>query len=99
MKRTRNMVYKPSDEATELFLYATNTGHIWNLRNDILANLRRHYKKGRYDKDKAVDAWYHFMTLASKEYWKDFGYGFSVTARFTAAIYMEEDTRTYMLDD
>lgn len=39
---------------------------------------------------KAVDAYYYIATEASKNYNKDFGYSFSVSDRFSAAVDMEE---------
>ena len=94
MKRTTNMRYEKSYEADELFLTDKNDGDLWDRHViPILNNLRKHYKKGRYDKDKAVDAWYRYMTVVSNQYFKSFGYRFSVTERFTAAVDMEEDMR------
>ena len=43
-----------------------------------------------------MDAYYNVATEASKMYQKDFGYSFSVTDRYTAAVdmvnYYEEET-------
>ena len=92
MEKTRNMIYKASDEARELYLYATNNGVLWERYFvPILKNLQKHAAKGRYDSDKAVIALYHFMTYASNQYGREFGYTFTVTARFTAAVDFEKD--------
>ncbi|MFR6539296.1 MAG: hypothetical protein ACLUPN_02345 [[Ruminococcus] torques] len=56
----------------------------------IIENLRKKAIKGAYDKEKAVDAYYYIATEASKNYNKDFGYSFSVSDRFSAAVDMEE---------
>ena len=91
MKRTKNMVYKSTEEARELFLYATNDGELYRrMIKSILDNLEKKIGKGIYDKEKAVDAYYRAATEASNKYFKDFGYRFSVADRFTVAVDMEE---------
>ena len=91
MKRTKSMIYKESEESHELFLYATNDGDLYrNMISPIIANLHKKAKKGIYDNEKAVDAFYHVATEASNHYFRDFGYKFSVTDRFTVAIDMAE---------
>ena len=91
MKRTKNMVYNPTTEANELFLYAVNDGKLYRrMINNVLDNLEKKIKNGVYDREKAVDAWYYVATEASKNYEKDFGYRFSVTDRFTVAVDMAE---------
>lgn len=91
MKRTKNMFYKETEESRELFLYATNDGDLYRrMINNILDNLEKKIKKGVYDKEKAVDAWYYVATEASNRYFKDFGYRFSVTDRFTVAVDMAD---------
>lgn len=91
MKRTKNMVYNPTTEANELFMYATNDGKLYRrMTKCVLDNLEKKIKKGIYDKEKAVDAWYSVATEASKNYEKDFGYRFSVADRFTTAVDMAE---------
>ena len=89
MKRTKNMIYKASDEARELFLYATNSG-VLNDRQikPSIENLRKKARKGTFDKDKAADLFYYVATSASAMYDKDFGFSFSVQQRFTAAVDM-----------
>ena len=91
MKHTKNMIYKPTVESHELFLYATNDGNLYrNMITPVIENMRRKAKKGLYDKEKAVDAYYHIATAASDKYNKDYGYSFSVTDRFTVAVDMVE---------
>lgn len=96
MKRTKNMTYKETTESRELFLYATNDCDIY--RSAIvpaIENLRKKYKKGIYDPEKAVDLFYYIADRASKKYGVAFGYNFSVQDRFTCAVdmvkYYEED--------
>ena len=91
MKRTKNMIYNPTTEAHELFLYAVNDGKLYRrMITHILNNLEKKVKKGIYDREKAVDAWYSVATEASNGYFKDFGYRFSVADRFTVAVDMAE---------
>jgi hypothetical protein len=91
MKRTKNMIYNPTTEATELFMYATNCGNLYRqMVTPIINNLRNKAIKGVYDKDRAVDAWYAVATEASNRYYKDFGYKFCVADRFTVAVDMAD---------
>ena len=91
MKRTKSMVYRPTQEANELVLYAENTGDLY--RNSIqpaIESLAKKYRKGVYDKNRAVDLYYYIATEAAKMYSREFGYNFSVTDRYTAAVELEE---------
>jgi hypothetical protein len=89
MKRAKNMIYKASDEARELFLYATNSGVLYDRQiKPSIENLRKKARKGTFDKDKAADLFYYVATSASVMYDKDFGFSFSVQQRFTAAVDM-----------
>lgn len=91
MKRTKSMIYKETEESRELFLYATNNSNLYRSTiTPIIENMRKKAKKGIYDKEKAVDAYYHAATEASKMYKRDFGYSFGVTDRFTVAVEMAE---------
>lgn len=91
MKRTKNMIYNPTTEAYELFLYTINNGKLYRRMTEaVLNNLEKKIKKGIYDKEKAVDAWFAVANEASKNYEKEFGYRFSVTDRFTVAVDMAE---------
>lgn len=90
MKRTKTMIYKPTEESRELFLYATNCGDLYrSMTTPLIANLKKKVAKGIYDANKAVDAYYNIATEASNKYQKDFGYSFGVTDRFTVAVEME----------
>ena len=91
MKRTSSMIYRESEESRELFLYAINNGNLYrSMTKNVLDNLEKKVKKGIYDREKAVDAWYSVATKASECYYKDFGYRFGVTDRFTVAVDMAE---------
>ena len=98
MKRTKNMYYTESHEARELFLFAANAQEIYNRTVSIIENLRKKAQKGAYDPDKAVDAWYHLSNEASKLYFKWYGFGFTVTERFTAAVELEKYYRDDMFN-
>lgn len=90
MKHTKSMVYKPSVESHELFLYTTNNGDLYeHMTTCIIENLKKKAKKGVYDSEKAVDLYYNLATAGSKAYCKDFGYSFSVQDRFTCAVELE----------
>ena len=89
MKRTASMKYNETAESRELFLYATNCVDLYRQRiSPAIANLRKKAIKGAYDVDKAVDL-YYIATAASDMYNREFGYKFSVSDRFTAAVDME----------
>lgn len=50
MKRTKNMIYKASDEARELFLYATNESALYRqMIKPAIENLKKKVAKGTYD--------------------------------------------------
>lgn len=102
MKHTKSMIYKPSEESRELFLYATNDGGLYRQRiTPIIENLKKKYNRGTYDSEKAIDLWYYAATDASDRYNRDFGYKFDVTARYTVAVKMERyymDEITYKED-
>lgn len=85
------MIYKPSTEAHELLLYAINDGDLYRqMICPIIDNLKNKVSKNIYDAEKAIDAFYHVSNEASRHYFRDFGYKFSVTDRFTAAVEMAE---------
>ena len=90
MKHTKSMIYKPTEESRELFLYTTNDGELYrHMTTCIIENLKKKARKGIYDSEKAIDLYYNLATAGSKAYCKDFGYSFSVQDRFTCAVEME----------
>ena len=96
MKHTKSMIYKPSAEAKELFMYATNDSFLYHHHTQpIINNLKKKAVKGIYETEKAVDLYYYLTTEASNKYYKDFGYKFSVTDRYTVAV----DLEAYYKDD
>lgn len=99
MKRTSSMNYVASAEATELRLYAENTYSIYRQIECVVANLKKKAAKGLYDSDKAIEAWYYVADAASKAYNKDFGYKFTVTERWSAAVELEETYREEVLGE
>ena len=104
MKRTKSMIYNPTQESRELFIYATNDSFLYQHQTKyIIENLRKKAKKGIYEPEKAVDLFYNLSTNASNKYYKDFGYKFSVQDRFTVAVeleqYYRDDEIFYELDN
>ena len=90
MKRTKSMIYNPTAETKELFMYATNDSFLYHHHTKyIIENLKKKAKKGIYDSEKATDLYYYLATEASNKYYKDFGYKFSVTDRYTVAVELE----------
>ena len=89
MKRTKNMVIRETIESRELELYAENDGKLYfSMIVPAVKNLAKKYKKGTFDADKAIDAFYYVADEAARRYCKEFGNGkqmFSVTDRFTCA--------------
>ena len=90
MKRTKSMIYKPSDEAQECYIVATNESRLYPMIQAIENNLSKKIVKGIFDAEKATEAFFHVTTEVSKKYLKDFGYAFTVTERWTAAQDMRD---------
>ena len=95
MKITKSMIYRPTAESRELTLCTENNGQAYPMICAVIANLARKMKKGVFDKEQATAAFYHVTTAEAKRYYKDFGYMFTVTERWTAAAdvlegYMEQ---------
>ena len=90
MKRTKSMYINPSEEARELVLCTVNDGTMYAHITATVRSLAKHYKRGNYSTEKAIDAYYTIATEAAKKYTRDFGYMFTVTERFTAAAELEE---------
>lgn len=100
MKRTKTMIYQASTESNELFLFITNDADLYRQTiQPAINNLKKKYKKGIYDINKAVDLWYYVATNGSNLYNKYYGYNFTVTERFTCAIdlekYFKEDIENF----
>lgn len=91
MKKTANMIYKPSEEARELYLVANNESRLYPMIQAVEKNLAKKIVKGVYDAEKATVAFFHVATEASRQYMRDYGYAFSVTDRWTAAQDMRDD--------
>lgn len=92
MKHTKNMYIKETDESRELSLYADNERDIYfGYIIPACKNLAKYYRKGTFDANKAIDAFYPAAEAAAKKYCKEFAHIedapkiFDVTARYTAA--------------
>ena len=100
MKRTKAMYYQNSLEAQELVIFTVNDGDLFEGRiKSIIGNLKKKVKKGIYDPDRAVDLYYRLACDASKMYYKWYGYGFTVTERFTAAVELEQYYREWIMEE
>ena len=91
MQKTSSMVYRPSEEARELYLVADNESRLYPMKQAIENNLIKKIAKGIFDAEKATEAFFHLATAASNQYKKDFGYAFNVTERWTAAQDLRDD--------
>ena len=90
MKHPKSMHIENSMEARELALYAENRVELWPRFESVIKAVSKHYKRGRFDAVKAIDAFFPLATAGSNLYKKDFGYSFTVTERYTAANIMVE---------
>lgn len=100
MKHTKSMIYTPSTEATELYIVASNNSKLYAERiTPIIKMLRKKAEKGIYNPETAVDAYYPIATEASNRYFKDYGYKFTVTERYTAAVDLEECFRDEVFEE
>ena len=99
MKRTRSMIYTESAKAEELYLFAINDGVLYNsMISYVIRNLEKKAKKGVYDTEKAIDAWYCVAEEASRRYSRNYGGKFTVTERFTCAVDLETNYREQILE-
>ena len=93
MKNTNNISnseLSETVESRELFLYATNNRETYNLVIPVINNLKKHYKKGVYNAEKAIKSYYRIAHYASNLYYRNFGYKFTVADKKRAAIHMQE---------
>ena len=92
MKHTCNMIIKETDESRELFLYSINKSKLYfDVLIPVIHKMQRYYKKGNFNKDKAIDAFFPAATECAKKYCSEFARlpefprVFDVTARYTCA--------------
>lgn len=98
MKITKSMIYTPSPEAHELYLCTVNNRDVYSMIKAVYANLLKKYHKGIYDHEAAKIAWYHVATAESNIYNREFGYSFTVTERYTAAVDLESEYYNRMVN-
>lgn len=83
-----------TDGARELFLFADNTGELYPLFRDVQANQEKHLAKSRWNREKAIVGWMHFVEASAKQYAKEFGGTwhamFSMHDRKLMAAYMAD---------
>lgn len=84
--------YQPSHNATELTLFVENEALLYPQIKAVVANLQKKYRKGIFDHDKAIKAFYHVANRGAQLYcqrfgsWSDKYYTmFSTSDRFTCA--------------
>lgn len=85
MKHTKNHVVELSVEARELALFADNEREVYPRIIAAVNCCHKHFKRGKYDEKKAIDAFYYVADFAARLYNRNFGYMFTVTERYTAA--------------
>ena len=72
MKRTKSMIYNPTEESRELFLVATNDGDLYRrMITPIINNLRKKAIKGTYDNETlylCAHSLYHPKILYIKQF-------------------------------
>jgi hypothetical protein len=76
-----------STEARELVLFTENQRSLYPQFLEIVHSLQRKIKAGKYDPALAPKLWKYWYDAGSKEYKKEFGYAFDVSARKEAAEY------------
>lgn len=104
MKRTKSMVYRETYESEDLYITTINDGDLYRqMISPFIDNLKKKYKAGKYDKEKAIDYYFQIATEEAKRYHKKFGSAgvkfnrvFNVQCRFTVAVNMEKH---YFEDD
>ena len=85
------------EAARELELYTENTRAIYDrCTMPTVENLKRKYKRGQYDKSKAVKAWEYVAEAAAKMYCREFAERiawhivFNAATRRAVAEYLED---------
>ena len=86
------MKYQPTHEATELTLFVENEALLYPQIKAVVSNLQKKYKKGIFEEQKAIKAFYHVANRGAMLYcqrfgsWSDKYYKmFSTSDRFTCA--------------
>lgn len=79
-----------SDEATELQMYLENDGDIYRQQLwPIIKNLENHFRKGRWDHERAITGMGYAVETAAKKYHSEFGSSGPWHGVFTPAIRRE----------
>lgn len=98
MRKTRAMIFVNSHEAEELYLCTIHNGDCRNRIKAVYTNLKKKWDKGTYDSDRAIEAWYYVAEGEAQVYNRDFGYKFTVTEKWSAALKLEEHFRNYLMN-
>lgn len=98
MKRTKNMVYKPTENADYLYLIMVNDGNLYRATNHpICLALAKHMRKGNFDEEAATKAFYRVAQEVAKKDRKQFpkdNRNFTTADKWTAAA----DAVTHYMD-
>ena len=89
MKRTKNMVYKPTENADYLYLVMVNDGDLYRTTNQpICRTLAKHMRKGDFDEEAATKAFYRVAQEVARktnaEFSEDYRH-FTTADKWTAA--------------
>lgn len=99
MKITKSMFYQESPEAHELYLCCICNRDVYTQIQATKKVLQKKYNAGIYDHNAAVTAWYYVANAEARVYNKEFGYMFTVTQRYTAAIKLESYYYNFIVDN
>ena len=106
MKKTRNMVYKRSDESKELLLCTINNGDIYRgAIKPICRAIAKKHKANIFDLDKATGAFYRVAKISAKDYWAKFCFPdskwsdiFPVQCCYTVAVDLLNHYTDYIIE-
>ena len=89
MKRTKNMIYRPTENADYLYLVMVNDGDLYRTTNQpICRTLARHMRKGNFDEEAATKAFYRVAQEVAKKDRRQFpedNRNFTTADKWTAA--------------
>lgn len=77
--------FKESIESHELFLYITNDGQLYKQATNIINNMKKKLKAGKFDPTLAVKGFFYLADAGAKKYEKDFGDKFSKSVKMETA--------------
>lgn len=78
-----------TDEAHELWLYASSTGTVWAQAEALFRSYERRMARGQYDPALAVKGLEHVATAAARGYSREFSTGRDWPTMFPVAVRRE----------